>query len=135
MNPAIWCPTPREVEMKVEDRREMSPDSGRRPRDSGSRVSRRAWRHQSDTHFPQDRKPCQDADRPRWHRTMRTMRTMHPQISGSMAWHAMLRLPKRNQVVGQFTILIDLGEKYVPNYIGVFEEMCNSTLEPELRTP
>ena len=47
MNPAaILCPTPREVEMKVEDRREMSPDSGRRPRDSGSRVSRRAWRHQ-----------------------------------------------------------------------------------------
>ena len=45
----------------------------------------------SDTHFPQDRKPCQDANRPRWHRTMRTMRTMHPQISGSMAWHAMLR--------------------------------------------
>ena len=44
-------------------------------------------------------------------------------------------LLKRNQVVGQLSILIDLGEEYVPNYIGVFKQMCNSTLEPELRAP
>ena len=41
-------------------------------------------------------------------------------------------LLKRNQVVGQFTILSDLGGGgYVPNYIGVFKQMRNSTLEAE----
>ena len=38
---------------------------------------------------------------------------------------------KRNQVVGQLSTPIDLGEEYVPNYIGVFKQMCNSTLEPK----